>query len=49
MTIKPAVDDMVLDIHTLSKKKVLVNCQLGEAKPEPDNGSADSSIQCRAK
>ncbi|GFT08162.1 HTH_Tnp_Tc3_2 domain-containing protein [Trichonephila clavipes] len=26
MTVKPAVDDMVLGIHTLSKKKVVGDC-----------------------
>lgn len=39
MTVKPAVYDMVLVVHTLSKKKVVGDCLPWWRKPEPDSGS----------
>ena len=47
MTVKAAVDDMVLDVHTLSKKKEIL--RLCEAKPESDCSSGENPMQCRAK
>ncbi|GFV11589.1 transposase domain containing protein [Trichonephila clavipes] len=49
MTVKTTVDDMVLDVYTLSKKRSSETVSLGEAKLEPDSGSVDSPIECRTK
>ncbi len=35
--------------HAFQRKRSSETVSHGEAKPEPDSGSADSPIQCRAK
>ena len=47
--VKLAVDDKMLDVHMISKKKILEIVPLSEAKLKLDSGSAGSLIQCRVK
>lgn len=49
MTVKPVTNDMVLDVHMYHRERSSEIVSLGEVKPEPDSGSADSPLNCRAK